>query len=85
MDFYQSNVVALVALNLCLAYRQYRQDRKTKKSQNRAAGTGADSIVAPEAVTSQFKRKFLPVYLLVFSADWLQVYPSQSQNTMNLN
>jgi hypothetical protein len=75
MEFYQANAVALVALNLCLAYRQYRQDRQTKQSRKTAGGTDA-AAVAAEALNNKFKRKFLPVYLLVFGADWLQVYLS---------
>jgi len=84
MEFYQSNVVALVALNLCLAYRQYRQDRKTKTSRDMAGRTEAE-VAAAAALNSKFKRKFLPVYLLVFGADWLQVCLSRLQSAMNPN
>ncbi|RDW78494.1 hypothetical protein BP5796_06346 [Coleophoma crateriformis] len=36
-------------------------------------GHSAESVAAAEAVNWHFKMKFLPVYLLVFGADWLQV------------
>jgi hypothetical protein len=30
-------------------------------------------VIAAKAMNWQFKLRFLPVYLLVFGADWLQV------------
>ena len=75
MDFYSTNVVVFVALNTALSYRQWRQ--QDGENGKKVAGEGepgeAGAMVAAQAVNKQFKRRFLPVYLLVFGADWLQV------------
>ena len=82
MDFYSVNVVALVALNAALSYRQWKQQNgRANRSKEMAGGRGAESILAAEAVNMQFKKRFLPVYLLVFGADWLQVCNRQETIT----
>lgn len=74
MDFYSANVVALVALNAALSYRQWKQQNgRANRPKETTGGRGAESILAAEAVNMQFKKRFLPVYLLAFGADWLQV------------
>ncbi|KAG0651315.1 Molybdate transporter [Hyphodiscus hymeniophilus] len=73
MDFYSSNVVVFVAINLALSYRQWRyQDGKVNKTSGGSQPGEPEAILAAEAVNKQFKRRFLPVYLLVSGADWLQ-------------
>ncbi|KAL3418756.1 major facilitator superfamily domain containing protein 5 [Phlyctema vagabunda] len=72
MDFYSANVVAFVALNAVLSYRQYKKSGNVIQTKEMAGGVGTESMLAAQAVNSQFKKRFLPVYLLVFGADWLQ-------------
>ena len=74
MEFYRSNVVALGTLIACLSYRQYKQDGKANRSKELAGGYTEESRLTAEAINTQFKRRFFPVYLLVVGADWLQVY-----------
>lgn len=74
MDFYSAQVLFFVTINAGLSYRQYKQpDGRSKTSKEMAGGNSAESIAAAKAVNWHFKIKFLPVYLLVFGADWLQV------------
>lgn len=76
------NVVGFVAVNAAVSYLQSKQqNEKANKSKEMAGGVGADSILAADAVTVQFKKRFLPVYLLVFGADWLQVCHYQATVT----
>ena len=71
MDFYSVNVVAFVALNAALSYLQWRRQKSgASLSQEKAGGVGTEY--------AQFKSRFLPVYLLVFGADWLQVCQHQA-------
>jgi hypothetical protein len=82
MDFYSSNVLAFVAINAALLFRQWKQQNAT--TSNKIAGEGdSGAVLAAQAVNWQFKRRFLPVYLLVFGADWLQV--SNCNNTAPLS
>jgi hypothetical protein len=82
MDFYSVNVVALGALNAALSYLQWKkQDGRAIRSKEMAGGVGAESILAANAVNTHFKKRFLPVYLLVFGADWLQVRHCQATGT----
>lgn len=74
MDFYSANVVVFVVVNAALSFRQWRQDGRAGMHKEMAGGEGHESILAAEAVNRQFKKRFLPVYLLVFGADWLQVW-----------
>ena len=82
MDFYSVNVVAFVALNAALSYLQWKQQNgRANKSKEMTGGVGAESILAADAENMLFKKRFLPVYLLVFGADWLQVYHCQATVT----
>jgi hypothetical protein len=71
MDFYNANVVAFVALDVALSYRQWKQ--QNARANGMACGGEAEPILAAEAANKRLKRRFLPVYLLVCGADWLQV------------
>ena len=75
MEFYQTNFAAFVLLNIVFAYREYRQsdkaaaaDEKDGESRKLVEG-GQEGNHAIKA----FKWRFLPIYLLVNGADWLQV------------
>jgi hypothetical protein len=72
MEFYQMNVIAFVLFNSFLAFLQHRSNGKTKAGRALEDGNEA-SVIAAKAMNWQFKLRFLPVYLLVFGADWLQV------------
>lgn len=82
MDFYSANVIFFVAVNAGLSYRQYKQqDGKSKIHKEAANGGSVESVAASDAANWHFKMKFLPVYLLVFGADWLQVCATKSTVT----
>ncbi|TVY49718.1 Molybdate-anion transporter [Lachnellula occidentalis] len=80
MAFYEYNVLVFVVVVAGVAYLQHRRDRKAAaaKVQGQGQGQGHDSeaaratITAGNAVIWQFKKKFLPAYLLAFGSDWLQ-------------
>jgi hypothetical protein len=69
MDFYKGNFAAFALLNAILAFREYRQveapQEKDDESRLEAEGT--------RVVLDKFKWNFIPIYLLVNGADWLQV------------
>jgi hypothetical protein len=75
MAFYEYNLLIFVVVNAGLAYLQHRRDGKAAaaRSQGQDGEAARATITAGEAVIWQFKKKFLPVYLLAFGADWLQV------------
>lgn len=76
MDFYSKNVLVFVALNAALSYRQWKQQNGRA---NKVAAEGkTEAIQDAEAMNMQFKKRFLPVFLLGFGADWLQVCHCQS-------
>lgn len=68
MDFYSVNVVAFVMLDAALSYLQWKQHNVRANKSKEVAGAGW-----AESMLSLFKKRFLPVYLLVSGADWLQV------------
>ncbi|TVY17096.1 Molybdate-anion transporter [Lachnellula arida] len=74
MEFYGYNVVGFVIVIAGIVYLQYRRDRKAAaaKSQGQDCEAARATITAGDAVIWQFKKKFLPVYLLAFGSDWLQ-------------
>lgn len=74
MDFYTLNVLALVTVNATLYYLHYKsRNERMNVTKQLAGGIGSESIFAADAVKKSFNKRFLPVYLLVFGADWLQV------------
>ena len=75
MAFYEYNVLVLVVVVAGTAYLQHRRGSKAAVSRSRGQDGEATraAITAGDAVIWQFKKKFLPVYLLAFGSDWLQV------------
>lgn len=74
MEFYKTNVVGLILLNASVFYLQRRQKvHKVKQVPPVISEAGKEAIVASDAILRQFNWRFLPVYVLVFGADWLQV------------
>lgn len=70
MGFYETTLVACFALNAGFAYWMW----KKKRAQQLEVGEAKNFTASDRAgQLSLFKRKFLPVYLLVNGADWLQV------------
>jgi hypothetical protein len=79
MEFYQANFAAFALLNILLAYREYRQEEVTSVENEKDARKRVESNDNKELL-KVFKWRFLPIYLLVNGADWLQVYfPSDGQ------
>ena len=75
MNYYAANVVGLATLNAVLSYFQWtQQEKRVNNSKAIDSGVEAESSPLEDARYTLFKRKFLPVYLLVFGADWLQVH-----------
>jgi hypothetical protein len=72
MDFYKGNFAAFALLNAVLAFREYRQvdARQEKDDESKAEAEGK------RVVLDKFKWNFIPIYLLVNGADWLQVRKS---------
>jgi len=73
MDFYKGNFAAFALLNAVLAFIEYRQveARQEKDVETKLEEEGT------RAVLDKFKWNFIPIYLLVNGADWLQVSLSQ--------
>jgi hypothetical protein len=69
MAVYDFFLVCFVATNFCLFFWQHAQNVKGQDSM----GKSNEAVIAATAAKWQFKKRFLPVYLLVFGADWLQV------------
>lgn len=67
MDVYRATFGVLVAGSVSLAYSQYRRDKEASKGNEARSG----SVELDNAATV-FRWKFIPVYLLVMSSDWLQ-------------
>lgn len=69
MDFYKGNFAAFALLNAVLAFVEYRQveARQEKDDEARLEAEGM------QVVLDKFKWNFIPIYLLVNGADWLQV------------
>jgi len=72
MEFYQGNFAVFALINALLAYREYRQDESVEVQKE--DGQKVDVEKSREALKA-FKLKFLPIYLLVNGANWLQVRP----------
>ncbi|KAF4628042.1 hypothetical protein G7Y89_g10112 [Cudoniella acicularis] len=77
MQFYQSNFAAFAVLNALLAYREYRQEGVEPVEIEKDPRKQVESN-DHKAELKLFKWRFLPIYLLVNGADWLQgpyIYP----------
>jgi len=66
MEFYQGIFVAFALLNFLLAYREYREE-PAADAENKSHDE------ATKIEVNKFKWNFIPIYLLVNGADWLQV------------
>jgi MFS transporter, MFS domain-containing protein family, molybdate-anion transporter len=86
MDLYRSTFLCLLALNGVVLYRSWRSKTVTPPpSPTRAENEKADVVEhrgrandEDAARVSRLKWKFIPVFLLVNGADWLQgpyIYP----------
>jgi hypothetical protein len=73
MGFYDYNLFGFVVLISAVGYFQYKRDAATSRTRDVDGEVGKEATVAARAVNWQFKKRFLPVYLLVNGADWLQV------------
>lgn len=75
MSFYENNLLVFIFVDLCIAYLYHRRNGTTTITKNIEEGEEVERnhFAAGEILLWQFKKKFLPVYLLVFGADWLQV------------
>jgi len=69
MDFYKGNFAVFALLNAGLAFREYRQV-ETRQEKDDESGLEAEGKAV---VLNKFKWNFIPIYLLVNGADWLQV------------
>ncbi len=72
MEFYQANFAAFALLNILLAYREYRQEEVVAIDNEKDARKRVETNDNKELL-KLFKWRFLPIYLLVNGADWLQV------------
>jgi hypothetical protein len=74
MDFYKGNFAVFALLNAGLAFREYRQveTRQEKDDESEPEAEGKAVLL------SKFKWNFIPIYLLVNGADWLQVREKNS-------
>lgn len=75
LTFYQGNFAVFSLLNVLLAYREYRQEESAEIEKD--ARKRVESNDSKELLKA-FKWRFLPIYLLVNGADWLQgpyIYP----------
>jgi hypothetical protein len=73
MNFYQSNFAAFVLLNAVLAYREYRQGGEIQLAEKEEINPRKLVESNDKEALKKFKWRFLPIYLLVNGADWLQV------------
>jgi hypothetical protein len=69
MDFYKGNFAAFALLNAVLAFVEYRQVEARQEKDDEARLEAEEMRV----VLDKFKWNFIPIYLLVNGADWLQV------------
>jgi hypothetical protein len=70
MDFYKSNFTVFALLNALLAFREYRQVEPLQEIKDDDTKLEAEGA---RIVLNKFKWNFIPIYLLVNGADWLQV------------
>lgn len=68
MDFYTTNLSAFVAVNTLFIIINWRG-----RHGNHQDVPKKDDLQSSEDGLDQLKMRFLPVYLLVNGADWLQV------------
>ena len=70
MEFYPANFAVFALINVLLAYREYKQEavvEPDKDAKEKVQNNDSKELL------KAFKWRFLPIYLLVNGADWLQV------------
>jgi hypothetical protein len=72
MEFYQGNFLCFALLNAILGYREYGHVVVTPAQKPKSPAEGFEREKARGRL-KQFKRNFIPIYLAVNGADWLQV------------
>jgi MFS transporter, MFS domain-containing protein family, molybdate-anion transporter len=70
MEFYHANFASFALINVLLAYSEYRQDVLVEHEEGAKEKV---HINDSKELLKAFKWQFLPIYLLVNGADWLQV------------
>jgi hypothetical protein len=72
MDVYQVTFVVLVLGSGYVAYHHHKDDIWSQESSGEE-GRAQTKNPKIEASATQFKKVFIPVYMLVMGSDWLQV------------
>ena len=70
MDLYQLTFAVLVITSCWLAWTHHKHELKAPPSRE---ATLEGSVLETHGDPKQFRRIFIPVYLLVMGSDWLQV------------
>jgi hypothetical protein len=73
MEFYQGNFAVFALLNTIFAYREYSQDLVVLQGKDDEKRVEEATENDTKNVLKLFTWNFLPIYLLVNGADWLQV------------
>ncbi len=73
MEFYQGNFAVFALLNTIFAYREYSQDLDILPGKDDRKGFEERAEDNTKNILKLFTWNFLPIYLLVNGADWLQV------------
>jgi hypothetical protein len=73
MEFYQGNFAVFALLNTIFAYREYSQDLVVLQGKDDEKRVEEAIENDTKNVVKLFTWNFLPIYLLVNGADWLQV------------
>ncbi|TAQ88964.1 hypothetical protein B7494_g2727 [Chlorociboria aeruginascens] len=72
MDFYLINLLIFIILNTLLTYLNHISSLRPAHDKETSLDDARETSLAANKARSEFKWRFLPVYLLVFGADWLQ-------------
>jgi len=73
MEFYQGNFAVFALLNTIFVYREYSQDLVVLQGRDDEKRVEEATEHDKKNVLKLFTWNFLPIYLLVNGADWLQV------------
>ena len=72
MHFYQGNFLCFALVNAFLGYREYNHAAINPAPKQKSPAEGFERE-REQARLKQFKRNFIPIFLAVNGADWLQV------------
>ncbi|KAH6679707.1 hypothetical protein B0J14DRAFT_472622 [Halenospora varia] len=81
MAFYEYNLFGFIIFNSSLAYFDHRRSRNANRFRADDNEAARASVMAGKAALWEFKKKFIPVYLLAFGADWLQIRIRSSKHS----